>query len=253
MTTPDLSTIVVTLDTARALHAAGWERPTALAWQPDRADDGTPAGWLVTLAPDTRLFPAAAALPAPTLAELLDALPDEVEHEGWTYDLFVYKSGNSTVGFGAGYEPRHNGTASLHQRPCEFVHKHTSAAEAAARLWLALHAAGLLPEPVRVAAVGRARAHYRYTVRYEDGVYVATVPALPGLVTHADDRADLPAAVADAVEAWIATAREMGRDVPPPDGTGIGPALRGPGDAGADPFARGGTDGRPSGEAHPVR
>ncbi len=50
----------------------------------------------------------------------------------------------------------------------------------------------------------------------EGGGYLATVPDLPGCMSDGDSMAEAIARVADAIEAWIATAREMGRPVPKP-------------------------------------
>ncbi|HAH09450.1 MAG TPA: HicB family protein [Alphaproteobacteria bacterium] len=51
----------------------------------------------------------------------------------------------------------------------------------------------------------------------EDGAgYLATVPDLPGCMSDGATPDDALRNVEDAIEVWIDTAREMGRDVPLP-------------------------------------
>jgi len=52
----------------------------------------------------------------------------------------------------------------------------------------------------------------------EDGVFVATVPTLPGCVTQGASRAEALKNAQEAIELWIETAREDGRAVPEPKG-----------------------------------
>jgi len=52
----------------------------------------------------------------------------------------------------------------------------------------------------------------------EDGVFVAEVPELPGCAAHGDSLEAALANVRQAVELWIATAREFGDPVPEPRG-----------------------------------
>ncbi len=60
---------------------------------------------------------------------------------------------------------------------------------------------------------------YRYTVFFEpaeEGGYVATCPALPGLVTEGDTLAEARAMVQDAIRAYLESLRKDGL-APPPD------------------------------------
>ena len=50
----------------------------------------------------------------------------------------------------------------------------------------------------------------------EDGAYLAEVLDLPGCMSDGESYAEAAANAADAAQAWIETAREMGRDVPVP-------------------------------------
>ena len=57
----------------------------------------------------------------------------------------------------------------------------------------------------------------RYTVILEkeaDGGYVATVPALPGCVSHADTRDEVMANIREAAEVYIEDCVESGDPVP---------------------------------------
>jgi len=49
----------------------------------------------------------------------------------------------------------------------------------------------------------------------EDGVFVATVPALPGCVTQGLTRADALKNVQEAVEVYLESLREHGDPIPP--------------------------------------
>jgi predicted RNase H-like HicB family nuclease len=49
----------------------------------------------------------------------------------------------------------------------------------------------------------------------EDGVFVATVPALPGCVTQGSTRADALKNVQEAVEVYLESLREHGDPIPP--------------------------------------
>lgn len=51
-----------------------------------------------------------------------------------------------------------------------------------------------------------------------DQVFVAEVPELPGCMAHGDSHADALANAMDAMDLWIATAKEFGDDVPEPKG-----------------------------------
>ena len=50
----------------------------------------------------------------------------------------------------------------------------------------------------------------------DDNAFLAEVPDLPGCMTHGDTPAAAAAAAQEAIGLWIDTARELGRDVPPP-------------------------------------
>lgn len=59
---------------------------------------------------------------------------------------------------------------------------------------------------------------YRVDIRWsaEDDCYVAIVPELPGCTAHGDTQAEAVQEVAIAMELWLETAKEMGRQVPVP-------------------------------------
>lgn len=65
--------------------------------------------------------------------------------------------------------------------------------------------------PVAEAALG-----YSFRVVPDDGVYFIEVPDLPGCMTQAERLEDIGPTAVDAVRAWLATAREMGRPIPAP-------------------------------------
>ena len=48
----------------------------------------------------------------------------------------------------------------------------------------------------------------------EDGGWVAEVPSLPGCVSQGETRDEALANVREAIEAWIAAAKALGRSVP---------------------------------------
>ena len=52
----------------------------------------------------------------------------------------------------------------------------------------------------------------------EDAVFIAEVPELPGCMAHGDTQEDALANVKEAMQLWIATAREFGDPVPEPRG-----------------------------------
>lgn len=51
-----------------------------------------------------------------------------------------------------------------------------------------------------------------------DHAYIAEVPELPGCVTHGGSRTEALAMAEDAIEGWLATAREFGDPIPEPKG-----------------------------------
>ena len=62
----------------------------------------------------------------------------------------------------------------------------------------------------------------RYEVRIywsqEDEAFIAEVPELPGCAADGPTYQEALVAVADVIEGWIETAREMGRPIPEPRG-----------------------------------
>lgn len=52
----------------------------------------------------------------------------------------------------------------------------------------------------------------------EDGGFIAEVPELPGCMAHGDSHERALAEAQQAIELWVETAREMGREVPEPKG-----------------------------------
>jgi predicted RNase H-like HicB family nuclease len=58
---------------------------------------------------------------------------------------------------------------------------------------------------------------HRYTVLFEpaeEGGYVATCPALPGLVTEGDTLAEARAMASDAIRAYLESLRKDGQPIP---------------------------------------
>lgn len=51
-----------------------------------------------------------------------------------------------------------------------------------------------------------------------DAAFIAEVPELPGCLSDGETRAEALVNAEDAMQAWIATARELGREVPTPKG-----------------------------------
>lgn len=60
----------------------------------------------------------------------------------------------------------------------------------------------------------------RYPVVIEwregDACFVAAVPDLPGCAAHGDTYAEAAGNIEQAIEAWLATAAELGREIPQP-------------------------------------
>lgn len=52
----------------------------------------------------------------------------------------------------------------------------------------------------------------------DDGVYIADVPELPGCIAHGDSAEAALANCNDAMDLWLDTAREFGREIPEPKG-----------------------------------
>lgn len=51
-----------------------------------------------------------------------------------------------------------------------------------------------------------------------DDAFIAEVPELPGCMTHGASRAEALAMAEDAIQGWLASAREFGDLVPEPKG-----------------------------------
>ena len=50
----------------------------------------------------------------------------------------------------------------------------------------------------------------------EDKIFVAEVPELPSCMAHGETEVDAVRNVKDAIDLWIATAREFGDEIPSP-------------------------------------
>jgi predicted RNase H-like HicB family nuclease len=68
------------------------------------------------------------------------------------------------------------------------------------------------------AAAARPRYRMEITWSDEDEAYLATVPDLPGCVTHGATYAEAARMGEDAIDAWLAGARHWGRPIPLPGG-----------------------------------
>ena len=157
--TPSLDTLTVSYETALALGAAGWDRPTVLVWAQPAASGATGQ----VLGPPVVQVRGRQRQsdPAPTLGELLDALPPfahggdakgEAHGAFWLHaDRYdpAWRAGDPPAGVRLYYRD-HDGRvlylravddhAVQYDADCE-----RNPAEAAGRLWLALHAAGHIP------------------------------------------------------------------------------------------------------------
>ena len=60
--------------------------------------------------------------------------------------------------------------------------------------------------------------HYSMVLEWdpEDGIYVVTVPELPGCATHGSTREEAVRRGQDAIESWIDAARQWGNTIPQP-------------------------------------
>lgn len=142
---PDLSSLTVSLETARALQAAGFPQDTALAWTHGVPEDPGPH---VTFHPSPGLRPLVAGeCAAPTLAEILDALKAEgaqaamLARESTEGHLYAVSSpAYSTFAPLDDDEPDE-----MRCQPAEPWQWHTDPTEAAAALYLALVRAGHIP------------------------------------------------------------------------------------------------------------
>lgn len=52
----------------------------------------------------------------------------------------------------------------------------------------------------------------------QDNAFIAEVPELPGCMADGDTRAEALENAETIINEWIETARELGRDIPPPKG-----------------------------------
>ena len=70
----------------------------------------------------------------------------------------------------------------------------------------------------RVADELAAIRRYSLTIEWsdEDGLYVVTVPELPGCMTHGVTHEATVRQGGDAIATWLATARRFGDPIPPP-------------------------------------
>ena len=52
----------------------------------------------------------------------------------------------------------------------------------------------------------------------DDKVFIADIPELAGCAAHGDSPAEALAEAQEAIDLWLDTAREFGRDIPTPKG-----------------------------------
>jgi predicted RNase H-like HicB family nuclease len=60
--------------------------------------------------------------------------------------------------------------------------------------------------------------NYEIVLYFEDGVWVAEAPELPGCACHADTEESALRAMKALIPEWIAAAREAGQVIPAPSG-----------------------------------
>ncbi|HEX5502307.1 MAG TPA: type II toxin-antitoxin system HicB family antitoxin [Thermomicrobiales bacterium] len=58
--------------------------------------------------------------------------------------------------------------------------------------------------------------HYSIVIQWENGVYVASVPELPGCATHGDTYQEALERVLEVMAEWLDLARERGVPIPVP-------------------------------------
>ena len=110
--------IVVSRDTAEKLKAKGWNKPTVFVWSDGRLIHGYNSdGSLANLL--------ALDFPAPTLAEVLEELPAQIQKTGER--LFLTGGKYADGKFYYSFDTRHDFIA---------LHQDKNPAEAAAMLWL---------------------------------------------------------------------------------------------------------------------
>ena len=71
------------------------------------------------------------------------------------------------------------------------------------------------------AYIEAAMRHATYESLSEDGVYYAEIPELPGVWATASTREELPGALQDVLEGWIALGLSLGHAIPQIDGRAI--------------------------------
>lgn len=142
-----LSDLVPSLDTCRALAAAGFPQDGPLAWR-FGYHDTPPSVWQRDdfLIPTAALDPAHA-VAAPALEEILAVLPRRVDAHGDTYSLAFTLSQMAGEEIEMAYAAE-TGTELLGPWAMDLN------AEQAALLYLSLHTAGLLPSPPPLPTAG---------------------------------------------------------------------------------------------------
>ena len=62
--------------------------------------------------------------------------------------------------------------------------------------------------------------HYEIIIYWsvEDSAFIAEVPEVPGCMAHGDGQESALANAKEAIQLWVDTARETGRQVPEPKG-----------------------------------
>jgi len=66
-----------------------------------------------------------------------------------------------------------------------------------------------------------AMGHARYECLPDDGIYYGEIPELPGVWASAPTQGELPAALQDALEGWIALGLSLNHPIPAIDGVAI--------------------------------
>jgi predicted RNase H-like HicB family nuclease len=74
---------------------------------------------------------------------------------------------------------------------------------------------------VLTAYIQAAMRHATYERLPEDGIYYGEIPELPGVWASAPSEEDVPAALQDALEGWIALGLSLGHAIPAIDGRTI--------------------------------
>ena len=61
---------------------------------------------------------------------------------------------------------------------------------------------------------------YPFLVAPDEGAFFIEFPDLPGCITQAETADAIGAMASDALRAWLETARQFGREIPPPSAIG---------------------------------